>query len=156
MPSPDTCTPFIGSFRPVTCVQLMPLSVTLLSKHLIQQLARSGVICLSISASTRADPVVRNCSWARSMAINLGLARKPTESSNFDLQTAVTLYWATVPAVVQQQGRDQQNADLTVRILSGVDRHIQSSRVREILCSLLRADKMLQPVFVVRLRACAR
>ena len=63
------------------------------------------------------------------MNLNLGSSRKATDCCNFELQTATNLYWATVPAVVYQPGRDQQKADLTVRILSGVDRHNPSSQV---------------------------
>ena len=67
---------------------------------------------------------------AATWPVTLCLARKATDSTNFDLETAANLYWANVPAVVYQQGRDQQKADLTVRILTGFDRHNPSSRVR--------------------------
>lgn len=64
------------------------------------------------------------------MAVNLGAARRAAEAGSFDLESAANLFWATVPALVHQVGRDSQRADLTVRILSGFDRHNPSSRVR--------------------------
>lgn len=64
------------------------------------------------------------------MSLNLGLARRATDPTSFDLDTATNLYWADAPAIIHQPGRDQQKAELTVRILSGVDRHNPASRVR--------------------------
>ena len=48
---------------------------------------------------------------------------------SFDVQTASTLYWKTVPVLVKQNDREEQKVDLTVRILSGVNRNNHNSRV---------------------------
>ena len=49
---------------------------------------------------------------------------------SFDVQTASTLYWKTVPALLRLQDREEQSGELTVRILSGLNRNNHNSRVR--------------------------
>lgn len=51
---------------------------------------------------------------------------------SFDVQTASTLYWKALPVLVKQNDREEQSNDLTVRILSGVNRNNHNSRVRYI------------------------
>ena len=52
------------------------------------------------------------------------------ETTGFDSQSASTLFWKSVPALVRQQDREDQNEDLTFRILSGVSRQNHNLRVR--------------------------
>lgn len=51
-------------------------------------------------------------------------------SASFDVQTASTLYWKTVPVLLKQQDREETVEDLNVRLLSGVNRHNHNLRVR--------------------------
>ena len=48
---------------------------------------------------------------------------------SFDVQTASTLYWKALPVLVRQSDREEQTTELTVRILSGVNRNNHNSRV---------------------------
>lgn len=48
---------------------------------------------------------------------------------SFDVQTASTLYWKALPVLVKQNDREEQTSELTVRILSGVNRNNHNSRV---------------------------
>ncbi len=48
---------------------------------------------------------------------------------SFDVQTASTLYWKALPVLVKQNDREEQTNELTVRILSGVNRNNHNSRV---------------------------
>lgn len=48
---------------------------------------------------------------------------------SFDVQTASTLYWKALPVLVKQSDREEQTNELTVRILSGVNRNNHNSRV---------------------------
>ena len=48
---------------------------------------------------------------------------------SFDVQTASTLYWKSIPVLVKQHDREEQTVELTVRILSGVNRNNHNSRV---------------------------
>ena len=52
---------------------------------------------------------------------------------SFDVQTASTLYWKTVPALLRLQDREEQPGELTVRILSGLNRNNHNSRVRRVV-----------------------
>ena len=45
------------------------------------------------------------------------------------MQTASTLYWKALPVLVKQNDREEQTNELTVRILSGVNRNNHNSRV---------------------------
>ncbi|KAK9808849.1 hypothetical protein WJX72_005003 [[Myrmecia] bisecta] len=51
---------------------------------------------------------------------------------SFDVQTASTLYWKAVPVLLQQADREEQTGELTVRILSGVNRNNHNSRILRI------------------------
>eukprot|EP00891_Asterochloris_glomerata_P008911 jgi/Astpho2/8911/Aster-x0832 len=51
---------------------------------------------------------------------------------SFDVQTASTLYWKTVPALLRMQDREEQAGELTVRILSGLNRNNHNSRILRI------------------------
>lgn len=48
---------------------------------------------------------------------------------SFDVQTASTLYWKALPVLVKQNDREEQTSELTVRILSGLNRNNHNSRV---------------------------
>lgn len=48
---------------------------------------------------------------------------------SFDVPTASTLYWKALPVLVKQNDREEQTNELTVRILSGVNRNNHNSRV---------------------------
>lgn len=50
----------------------------------------------------------------------------------FDLATATTLFWKPVPVFVKQQDREDQQENLTFRILSGCARQNHSLRVRAV------------------------
>lgn len=54
---------------------------------------------------------------------------------SFDVQTASTLYWKALPVLVKQSDREEQTNELTVRILSGVNRNNHNSRVSLFVCS---------------------
>lgn len=47
----------------------------------------------------------------------------------FDVTTASTLFWKPVPVLLRQQEREDQQEDLTFRILSGVARQNHNLRV---------------------------
>lgn len=49
---------------------------------------------------------------------------------SFDVHTASTLYWKTVPVLVKQPDREETVEDLSIRILTGVSRHNHNFRVR--------------------------
>ncbi|DBA71002.1 TPA: hypothetical protein ACH3X2_011436 [Trebouxia sp. C0005] len=51
---------------------------------------------------------------------------------SFDVQTASTLYWKALPVLVKQSDREEQTNELTVRILSGVNRNNHNSRILRI------------------------
>ncbi|KAL3143105.1 hypothetical protein ABBQ38_003378 [Trebouxia sp. C0009 RCD-2024] len=51
---------------------------------------------------------------------------------SFDVQTASTLYWKALPVLVKQNDREEQTNELTVRILSGVNRNNHNSRILRI------------------------
>lgn len=51
---------------------------------------------------------------------------------SFDVQTASTLYWKALPVLVKQNDREEQTSELTVRILSGVNRNNHNSRILRI------------------------
>ena len=51
------------------------------------------------------------------------------------MQTASTLYWKALPVLVKQNDREEQTNELTVRILSGVNRNNHNSRVSLLVCS---------------------
>ena len=56
---------------------------------------------------------------------------------SFDVQTASTLYWKALPVLVKQNDREEQTSELTVRILSGVNRNNHNSRVsRTMNCTM--------------------
>ena len=55
---------------------------------------------------------------------------------SFDVQTASTLYWKTVPALLRLQDREEQSGELTVRILSGLNRNNHNSRVGHAVMSV--------------------
>ena len=59
---------------------------------------------------------------------------------SFDVQTASTLYWKTVPALLRLQDREEQSGELTVRILSGLNRNNHNSRVRHAVMALAIFD----------------
>lgn len=48
----------------------------------------------------------------------------------FDLSSATTLFWKTVPVHVKQQDREDQHEELTCRILTGFARQNHNLRVR--------------------------
>lgn len=50
--------------------------------------------------------------------------------TGFDVQSATTLYWKAIPALLRQQDREDVTEELTFRILSGVMRQNNSLRVR--------------------------
>lgn len=51
-------------------------------------------------------------------------------AQGFDWQTAQTLFWKPVPVQLRQADREDQNEELTFRILSGVSRANHNMRVR--------------------------
>lgn len=54
---------------------------------------------------------------------------------SFDVQTASTLYWKALPVLVKQNDREEQTSELTVRILSGLNRNNHNSRVsKQLYC----------------------
>ncbi|KAK9862410.1 hypothetical protein WJX84_002226 [Apatococcus fuscideae] len=54
---------------------------------------------------------------------------------SFELQAASTLYWQTVPVRLQLGDREEATSQLTVRILSGVNRHNHNLRILRVLLS---------------------
>ena len=52
-----------------------------------------------------------------------------TGGTGFDLQSATTLFWKPVPVIVRHSDREDQNEDLTCRILTGHARHNHNLRV---------------------------
>ena len=50
--------------------------------------------------------------------------------TGFDLQTATTLFWKPVPVLLRQADREDQQEELTFRILNGVSRSNHNMRVR--------------------------
>ena len=61
------------------------------------------------------------------MAVVLNTGATTWES--FELQAASTLYWQAVPVRLQLGDREDATCQLTVRILSGVNRHNHNLRV---------------------------
>lgn len=50
-------------------------------------------------------------------------------ATGFDTSTASTLFWKPVPVLLRQQEREDQQEELTFRILSGVARQNHNLRV---------------------------
>ena len=69
----------------------------------------------------------------RSVGMPLVIDNNTRSWESFDVQTASTLYWKSVPVLVKQHDREEQKVDLTVRILSGVNRNNHNSRVSKSL-----------------------
>lgn len=48
---------------------------------------------------------------------------------SFDVQTASTVYWKEVPVLSRMPDREEHKADLTIRIMTGVNRNNHNARV---------------------------
>jgi spindle assembly abnormal protein 6 len=59
----------------------------------------------------------------------------PRMHDSFDIQTASTLYWKSVPVLVRHADREDVAEQLTVRILSGVQKQNHSLRVLRVYLS---------------------
>lgn len=69
------------------------------------------------------------CHFPVRSAMPLVIDNNTRSWESFDVQTASTLYWKALPVLVKQNDREEQTSELTVRILSGVNRNNHNSRV---------------------------